>query len=82
MDDYETVARATLQYELDSVISHMREAHATRDADAYKRYLRGISMDDAAAQDFIASDGTIESMTPRMWVYFESPLRPSTANVA
>ena len=79
---YYAAAAATLRKELASVISHMHEYRAKMDADEFKRYLRSIGMDEAAAQDFLASDGAIESMTSRMWVYFDSPLKPWAIDAA
>ncbi len=73
---YYAGAEETLRKDLASVISHMRAAHAKMSADEFKSHLAGIGMDEGAAQDFLASDGAIESMTSRMWVYFDSPLKP------
>ncbi len=82
MDEDYAAARATLQNQLANVICHIRVARARMDAEAFDGYLSAIEMDEDAAQDFLDSDGTIEGMTARMWMYFESPLKPRLANAA
>ncbi len=62
--------------ELAGVIESLHQAQRSMTAEEFRGYMRGIELDEAAARDFLASDGSVESMTDRMWVYFESSLSP------
>lgn len=76
-EEYDEVQRL-----LASIISGLREKRDQMTPAEFKDHLRGIGLDEVAAADFLASDGTVESMTNQMWVYFDSPLKPWPALTA
>ncbi len=70
------VAFAEIQDDLLQISMNLRQARARMASEEFTSNASGIRLDEAAANDFVASDGSIESMTDRMWEFFESPLRP------
>ncbi len=72
----------TVQGELTAVIRGLREKQAQMTPAELKKHLSQIGLDEVAAADFLASDGTVENMTTQMWVYFESLLKPRPLRTA
>ncbi len=60
--------------ELLSTRNHLRKLHACMPAEEFRAYLHAIELDEAAARDWLASDGSIESITDRMLPYFLPPV--------
>ncbi len=60
--------------ELLSTRNHLRKAHARMPAEEFRSYLHVMELDEAAARDWLASDGSIESITDRMLPYFLPPV--------
>lgn len=80
--EYMAKERHEVERILRSVIEGMREKQAEMTPEEFSEHLSRIGFDEVAAADFIASDGTLESMTEQMWVYFESPLKPRKLQTA
>ncbi len=57
-----------------STRNHLRKLHARMPAEEFRSYLQAIELDEAAARDWLASDGSIESITDRMLPYFLPPV--------
>ncbi len=70
------VSFADIQDELVQIIMTLRQAQARMTPDEFRDYASGSELDEVTANDFVAADGSAESMTERMWDYFESPKRP------
>ncbi len=70
------VSFAEIQDELMQIIMNLRQAQARMTSEVFTSYVSGLDLDEATANDFVAADGSAESMTERMWEYFESPKRP------
>ncbi len=70
------VAFAEIQAELLQISMNLRQARARRASEEFTSYASGIRLDEAAANDFVAADGSIATMTEHMWTYVEAPLRP------
>ena len=60
--------------ELLSTRNHLRKLHACMPAEEFRAYLHAIELDEAAARDWLASDGSLESITDRMLPYFLPPV--------
>jgi hypothetical protein len=76
VDEMARISFAEIQDELVQISMNLRQARARMTPEEFTSYASGITLDEAAANDFVASDGSVESMTDRMWTYFESSLRP------
>ena len=60
--------------ELLSTRNHLRKLHGCMPAEEFRAYLHALELDEAAARDWLASDGSIESITDRMLPYFLPPV--------
>ncbi len=60
--------------ELLSTRNHLRKLQARLPAEEFRSYLHAMELDEAAARDWLASDGSIESITDRMLPYFLPPV--------
>ncbi len=65
---------AVVRVELLSTRNHLRKAHARMAAEDFRSYLHALELDEGAALDWLASDGSIESITDRMLPYFLPPV--------
>ncbi len=70
------VAFAEIQDDLLQISMNLRQARARMASEEFTPNASGIRLDEAAANDFVAADGSIETMTEHLWTYAESPLRP------
>jgi hypothetical protein len=71
---------ANLRYQVLRLRNGICSARARMTDDAFNAYMKDqLQMDEASANDFLTSDGSIESTTDRMWVFLVSPLSPQTA---
>ncbi len=65
---------AEVRVELVSTRNHLRKLHARMPAEEFRSYLHAMELDEAAARDWLASDGCIGSITNRMLPYFLLPV--------
>ena len=65
---------AEVRVELVSTRNHLRKAHACMLAEEFRSYLDTMELDEAAARDWLVSDGCIGSITNRMLPYFLLPV--------
>lgn len=80
IEGYYAHESANLRFQIVRLRNGIRSARARMADDEFKAYMvYGLQMDEASVNDFLASDGSIESMTDRMWLFFISPLSPRTA---
>jgi hypothetical protein len=76
IDEYYPGAAARVKSELLWIMFQLHKAQKQMTPKEFTGYLWRRGMAEADAEDFLASDGSIERMTDRMWIYFESPLKP------
>ena len=70
---------ANLRFQIVSLRNGIRSARVRMGDDEFNAYMvDGLQMDEASVNDFLASDGSIESMTDCMWRHVVSPLSPRT----
>ena len=65
---------AEVRVELVSTRNHLRKLHACMPAEEFRSSLDAMELDEAAARDWLASDGCIGSITNRMLPYFLFPV--------